>query len=93
MRTSKSMTLDAAGRPRRAEVWEAWHAGFHLERIEQPGTPWSLTLLETGEWAGTWPSRQKAMQAINCGEAMRAIDIRRVEALTRWMAWATCPAP
>ncbi len=88
MRTSKSTTLDPAGRPKRAEVWEAWHDGWHLERIEAPGTPWSLTLIETGEWAGTWPSRAKAKAAIDSGEAMRTLELHRVEALCRW---ASCP--
>lgn len=90
MRTSKSTTITRDGRPKRAEVWEAWYEGWHLERMEDPGTPWSVTLIETGEWAGTWPSRQKAMRAIDSGEAMRAVELRRVEVLCRW--WASCPA-
>ena len=91
MRTSKSMTLSTEGRPRRAEVWEAWHDGWHLERTEDPGTPWSVVLEATGEWAGTWPSRAKALAAIDTGEMMRAVELRRVETVCRWMAWATCP--
>lgn len=39
MRTSKALTLDAKGNPRRSEVWEAWHEGWHLERLEAKGTP------------------------------------------------------
>lgn len=78
-RTIKAQSLGPTGRPGRVEVWEAWHEGWHLERLEERGTPWSLTLVETGEWAGTWPSRAKAKAAIDSGEAMRTLELRRGE--------------
>lgn len=55
MRTSKALTLDAKGNPRRSEVWEAWHEGWHLERLEAKGTPWVATLTATGESSHSFP--------------------------------------
>lgn len=78
MRTRKAVTLDRQGRPRRAEIWSADHAGFHIERLEEPGTPWVVTLVATGEscWR-SWPTLAEAKASIDSGETMRLIEADR----------------
>lgn len=77
-RTIKAQSLGPDGRPGRVEVWEAWHEGWHLERLEERGTPWSLTLVETGEtcWQ-TARSRAEAIEWVDSGVALRMVEAER----------------
>lgn len=86
MRTSKAVTLDSTGNPRRSEVWEAWHQGWHLERLEVKGTPWVATLTATGESSHSFPSLRSLTEAIDSGQLSWWLDGQRALRAAEWMA-------
>lgn len=88
MRTSKALSLDRNGQPKRAEVWEAWHKGWHIERLEEPGTPWVATLTATGETSCTFPSLKATTEAIDNGQLDWWLQGQRCLRVAGWMAAA-----
>lgn len=95
MQTTKAMSVSPrTGRPTRREVWHAEYAGWSIDRLEAPGTPWALTHLASGHDVGTFGSRQAAQRAVDDGTADLMLHRTLVRFLVMWMAGrASCPPP